>query len=53
MNKDITNVGGVNLAEMIYNHPNLNSGSNETAWALLALDAKHRFHPMRNGIENK
>ena len=40
MNKDITDVGGVNLAEMIYNHPNLNSGSNETAWALLALDAK-------------
>lgn len=40
MNKDITNVGGVNLAEMIYNHPGLDAGSNEAAWALLALDAK-------------
>ena len=45
MNKDITDVGGINLAEMIYNHPNLNSGSNETAWALLALDAKKTLIP--------
>lgn len=40
MGKDITNVGGKNLAEMIYNHKNLADGSNELAWALLALDAK-------------
>lgn len=45
MDKDITNVGGVNLAEMIYNHPELDTGSNEAAWALLALDAKRTEIP--------
>lgn len=40
MNKDITDVDGVNLAEMIYNHPNLDMGGNELSWALLAADAK-------------
>ena len=40
MNKDITKVGNKNLAEMLYHHPNLSSGSNELSWALLALDAK-------------
>lgn len=39
MGKDITDVNGVNLAELICNHPNLTKqGSNALAWALLALD---------------
>lgn len=40
MNKDITDVDGVNLVEMIYNHPSLDMGANELAWALLVTDAK-------------
>lgn len=39
MGKDITDVEGINLAEMIYNSDKLTYGSNELAWALLALDA--------------
>lgn len=39
MDRDITNVDGINLASMIYNHPALSSGSNELIYALLALDA--------------
>ena len=39
MGKDITNVNGVNLAEMIYNSPKLKNGSNELIYALIALDA--------------
>ncbi|MCI5597452.1 MAG: cell surface protein [Lachnospiraceae bacterium] len=39
LGKDITNVEGINLAEMIYNHPKLDVGSNELCYALLALDA--------------
>ena len=39
MGKDITDVDGVNLAAMIYNSENLTDGSNELAYALLALDA--------------
>ncbi|WP_283683110.1 DUF4430 domain-containing protein [Parablautia sp. Marseille-Q6255] len=39
MGKDVTNVGGVDLAAMLYNHPSLNAGSNELTYALLALDA--------------
>ena len=39
MGKDITDVEGINLAEMIYNNDKLTYGSNELAWALLALDA--------------
>lgn len=39
MGKDITNVGGVNLAAMIYNSDRLKEGSNEAIYALLALDA--------------
>lgn len=42
---DITDIEGVNLAEMIYNHPNLQSGSNELAYALLALDARNTEVP--------
>lgn len=40
MNKDITDVNGVNLVEMIYNHPNLDIDANELSWALLVADAK-------------
>lgn len=39
--KDITDADGINLAERIYNHPSLDSGSNEAAWALIALDAEN------------
>lgn len=39
MGKDVTNVNGVNLAAMLYNHPSLNAGSNEMTYALIALDA--------------
>ena len=39
MGKDITDVGGVNLAAMIYNSDRLMDGSNELSWGLLALDA--------------
>lgn len=41
MGRDITNVDGVNLAEMIYNSSRLDEGSNELVWALLALDASN------------
>ena len=42
MDKDITNVDGVNLASMIYNHPNLpRQGSNALIWGLIALDLKN------------
>lgn len=37
--KDITDVDGVNLAEMMYSSPGLTDGSNELTWVLLALDA--------------
>lgn len=36
---DITNVKGVNLAEMMYNNPRLTEGSNELIWCLIAFDA--------------
>lgn len=39
LGKDITDVGGVNLAEMMYNSTRLTEGSNELIWVLLALDA--------------
>ena len=39
MDKDITNVNGVNLAELIYNSEKLTDSSNELVYALLALDA--------------
>lgn len=42
---DITNVEGVNLAVMIYNHPDLDAGSNELIYALLALDARNTAIP--------
>lgn len=45
MGKDIMDVDGVNLAEMIYNHPKLDAGSNELSWALFALDAKGTVLP--------
>lgn len=37
--KDITDVEGVNLAELMYNASGLTDGSNELTWVLLALDA--------------
>ena len=40
MGKDVTNVGGKNLPEMLYDHKYLTDGSNEFIWALIALDAK-------------
>ena len=43
--KDITNVDGINLAEMIYNHTRLDYGSNELAFALIALDARNTYIP--------
>ena len=45
MEKDITNVDGVDLAAMLYNHPALDSGSNEVCWALIALDARDTAIP--------
>ncbi len=39
MGKDITDIDGINLAELIYNNPKLSDGSNELAYALIALDA--------------
>ncbi len=45
LGKDITNIEGVNLAEMIYNSKNLKNGSNELAYALIALDAKNTTIP--------
>lgn len=39
LGKDITDVDGVNLAEMMYNSTRLKEGSNELIWVLLALDA--------------
>lgn len=39
LGKDITDVGGVNLAEMMYNSIRLKEGSNELIWVILALDA--------------
>lgn len=39
MGKDITNVDGVNIAELLYNNTRLSDGSNELAYALLALDS--------------
>lgn len=45
LKKDITDIDGINLAEMIYNHPHLDAGSNELSWALLALDANRTEIP--------
>lgn len=42
---DITNIEGINLAAMIYNHPGLDAGSNELIYALLALDARNTNIP--------
>lgn len=39
MGKDITDVDGVNIAELLYNNTRLSDGSNELAYTLLALDA--------------
>ncbi len=42
MDRDITDVDGVNLVDMICNHPNLpRQGSNALIWALIALDLKN------------
>ena len=45
MGKDITDVDGVNLAELIYNNPRIENGSNEAAYALIALDASQAEIP--------
>lgn len=46
MGKDITNIDGVNLVEMICNHPDLTKqGSNSLAWALIALDMNNTEIP--------
>ncbi|MFQ9514963.1 MAG: DUF4430 domain-containing protein [Eubacterium sp.] len=45
LGKDITDLDGVNLAEMIYNRWSLGNGSNELIYALLALDAKNTEIP--------
>ncbi len=45
LEKEITNVDGVNLAQFIYNSPKLTEGTNELCWALLALDAKRTTIP--------
>lgn len=39
MGKDITDIDGVNIAGLLYNSTRLSDGSNELAYALLALDA--------------
>ena len=39
MGKDITDINGINLAELIYNNQRLTEGSNELAYALIALDS--------------
>lgn len=42
LDKDITNIEGVNLVDMICNHPNLTrQGSNALIWGLIALDLKN------------
>lgn len=46
LGKDITDVEGMNLAAMIYNHSKLTDGSNELVYALLALDAKQTIIPV-------
>lgn len=47
LNKDITNIDGVNLAELIYNHPDLTKqGSNGLVWALIALDMNQTQIPV-------
>ncbi len=45
MGKDITNVDGVNLAEMLYNSEKLSDGANELIFALLAFDARNTSIP--------
>lgn len=39
VNKQATNVQGINFIEMLYNHQNLNGTSNDLIFALIALDA--------------
>ncbi|MBD9202967.1 MAG: DUF4430 domain-containing protein [Eubacterium ventriosum] len=45
INRDITNVDGVNIAQLIYNSEKLSDGANELAYALLALDARNTVIP--------
>ena len=45
INRDITNVDGVNIAQLIYNSERLSDGANELAYALLALDARNTVIP--------
>lgn len=46
MGKDITNVGGVNLAAMLYSSDRLEDGSNELSWTLIAL-----MQPLRKFLQ--
>ena len=45
MGKDITDVNGVNLAELLYNNEKLSDYSNSLSWGLLALDATSQKIP--------
>lgn len=45
MGKDITDIEGMDVAAMIYNHDGLQAGSNELAYALIALDARNTEIP--------
>lgn len=45
INRDITNVDGVNIVQLIYNSEKLSDGANELAYALLALDARNTVIP--------
>lgn len=45
MGKEITDIDGVNLAALLCNSSRLGEGSNELAYALLALDAKQTKIP--------
>ncbi|WP_288682819.1 DUF4430 domain-containing protein [uncultured Eubacterium sp.] len=45
INRNITNVDGVNIAQLIYSSEKLSDGANELAYALLALDARNTVIP--------
>ena len=45
MGKDISDINGTNLAELIYSSPRLCESSNELAYALIALDASQTEIP--------
>ena len=53
LEKDITDVDGVNLAEMMYNSTRLTEGSNELIWVILALDAAQHSDSGRCKMEQR